>query len=327
MSNSNPVTLSIVTPAPAGSQNGNRLTALRWSRILKKLGYHVHVLEKWQGWDADLLIALHAYRSHDSILDFHQKYPNKPIVLVLTGTDLYRDLNQHPEVLASMTMADCIVVLQPAALQLIPQHLHEKTRVVYQSVKAIGRKPRLKKQFLVSVIGHLRPEKDPFCTVRSLNYLPQHSTIIVKHLGKAMSVEMEQKALHFESIAPRYEWLKELKHSKALQKLARSHLMVISSLMEGGAHVVSEAIALGVPVIASDIPGNRGLLGDDYSGYYPTGNEIALAAVLDRAETDENFYTLLEQQVISRQHLVHPDFEKQSLQHLIKDLLIINAST
>lgn len=239
----------------------------------------------------------------------------------MTGTDLYRDMPTHPEVLQSMEMADAIILLQSTAMDLIPAHLQAKTQVIYQSVKAIQRKPLLKRRFLVSVIGHLRPEKDPFCIVRSLAFTPPKSNLHVMHLGNAMSPKMRQQALAYDHTEARYQWLGELSHAKTLQALSRSHLMVISSLMEGGAHVVSEAIAIGVPIIASDIPGNRGLLGEDYPGYFPAGDERALAKLLQQAETNPSFYQALEKHIQKRQQYVKPETELRSIKDLAKRLL------
>ena len=59
--------------------------------------------------------------------------------------------------------------------------------------------------------------------------------------------------------------------------------------------MVSEAVVAGVPVIASDIPGNIGLLGQNYPGYYPVRDETALANLLHRAETDSKFLNTLAQ--------------------------------
>ena len=59
--------------------------------------------------------------------------------------------------------------------------------------------------------------------------------------------------------------------------MAAAKLMVISSVMEGGANVVSEACRIGLPILASDIPGNIGLLGEDYPGYFKTGDSQSLA--------------------------------------------------
>jgi glycosyltransferase involved in cell wall biosynthesis len=119
---------------------------------------------------------------------------------------------------------------------------------------------------------------------------------------------------------PRYRWLGELDHAGAMRWLARSHAMVISSVMEGGAHVVSEAIAMGVPVIASDIPGNAGLLGDDYPGLYPVGDDKALAALLARAAADARWLALLGKKVLARRRIVAPALERKSLQRLLADL-------
>jgi putative glycosyltransferase (TIGR04348 family) len=316
-----PLAIEIVTPVPAGSLHGNRVTALRWQGFLKKLGHQAQVSEKWSGCNTDLLVALHAYRSHVSLAHFRKSYPNKPIVLIMTGTDLYRDMSTHPEVIQSMQMADAIVLLQSAAISLIPKDLQSKVHIIYQSTKSVKRKPLLKKQFLVSVIGHLRPEKDPFCTAQSLEYLPPESKIRVLHLGEAMSTDMRQLAKSYSTELERYQWLDKLSHADTMQQLSRCHLMVISSLMEGGAHVVTEAIAIGVPVIASDIPGNRGLLGDDYPAYYPVGDTKALAKLLNKVETVPTFYRSLEQHIKKRKKYVQPQFEMKSIKDLVNGLI------
>ena len=173
----------------------------------------------------------------------------------------------------------------------------------------------------MSVIGHLRPEKDPFCILRALPYLHSDSQITIQHLGMAMSGEMERIALQATKQHGRYTWQGMVSHQATLRTLARSHVMVISSRMEGGAHVVSEAIAAGVPVLASKIAGNCGLLGKDYLGYFPVGNEKALAKLLHRAETDQFFYKKLQGQVKKLQKLVQPGHERSSIQKLVTRLL------
>jgi len=297
------------------------MTALRWQGFLEELGYSVEVTESWSGGDASLLIALHAYRSHQSIVAFKKQYPSRPIVLILTGTDIYRDIANHNEVIQSMEMSDQLVVLQSSAVNSVPAHLRHKVQVIYQSVEIDVKDSVTKKSFLVSVIGHLRDEKDPFCVVRSLPLLPADSKITVKHLGLAMNSQMKDQATHFNATIDRYHWLGEVSHADALKVLSNSCLMVISSRMEGGAHVVSEAIALGIPVIASDIPGNRGLLGEDYPGYYPVADENALATLLYRAENTPTFYASLQKHIDLRRELITPAREKQSIQDLVSGLI------
>ena len=313
--------IEIVTPAPPGSLHGNRVSAKRWQGFLRQLGYRVPITESWSGKDADLLIALHAYRSHASIKAFQLAHPHRPLILILTGTDLYRDMANHPEVHESLALADALVVLQTEALRIIPTKWRHKTTVIHQSVPQIPKQQKPKGQFSVSVIGHLRPEKDPFCIVRALPHLHSNSQITVQHLGMAMSGEMEKIALQATKQHGRYTWQGMVSHQKTLRTLARSHVMIISSRMEGGAHVVSEAIAAGVPVLASKIAGNCGLLGKEYLGYFPVGDEKALARLLYRAETDQMFYKRLQEQVKKLRKLIKPGQEKAAIQKLCAKLI------
>ena len=314
--------IEIVTPAPPGTLHGNRITALRWQQFLSQLNYQSTVTEKWSGKSCDALIALHGLRSHDSIERFKKAHPDRPVVLIMTGTDIYRDLKNSKKVVQSMEMADAIVVLQPDAIQALPKKFHHKVQVIFQSVKGITRKTPPKRHFLASIIGHLRAEKDPFCAAQSLLLLPLSSKLELVQLGEAMSPEFKKQAASIEKKVERYRWLGRLSHSKTLQWLARSHVMIISSVMEGGAHVVSEAIAIGIPVIASDIPGNRGLLGNAYPAYYPAGDQVALSKLLTKAETNPSFYQKLCQAVARRQKLTKPELEKKSIQKLMRSLNI-----
>jgi len=313
--------IEIVTPAPPGTLHGNRITAMRWQQFLRYQHHHSSITERWSGMPCDILIALHGLRSFESIQRFKKAHPEQPVILIMTGTDIYRDLEKNAKVVKSMAMADVIVVLQPAAIESIPQEFHHKVRVIYQSVKAITRKPTPKNQFLASIIGHLRPEKDPFCAAQSLALLPPQSRVHLVQLGKAMSPAFEKRALSLEKNQPRYRWLGQLSHPKTLQYLARSHVMIISSVMEGGAHVVSEAIAIGIPIIASDIPGNRGLLGDNYPAYYPVGDKVGLAKLLTRIESDPAFCRKITKAVVARQKITKPELEQKSIQKLLKDLI------
>jgi glycosyltransferase involved in cell wall biosynthesis len=194
--------------------------------------------------------------------------------------------------------------------------------VIYQSISTIAKRQPPKRYWLSTLIGHLRPEKDPFCAPHSLDLMPTQSKLKLIHLGKAMNPLMEKQAIAMMRHQSRYQWLGELSHGKTLQWLARSNVMVITSRMEGGAHVVSEAIAIGVPVIASDIPGNRGLLGDDYPGYFPVGNINALSELLYKTESNPAFYQKLNKALIARKKLVKPELEKRSIRALVKSLVV-----
>ncbi len=316
--------LLIVTPAAPGSLHGNRMTALRWQRQLRVLGHPVSIANDWNGQPAGVLVALHALRSHDAVLKFRAAHPDRPIVLVLTGTDLYRDLAggacRRDRAIATMHAADRLVVLQDEAAAAVPGELRSKLVTIFQSVAPLERQPTSAHRFLVTLIGHLREEKDPFCIVRALRRLPEATALHVLHLGQAMDEAHQRDAECAMQQDARYAWLGELPHRAALRWLASSDLMVISSRMEGGAHVVSEAIAAGVPVLASDIAGNRGLLGADYPGYFPVGDDAALAALLARAMAEPDFLALLTNAVLARRPLVSPDTERAAIAALLDSL-------
>ena len=219
-----------------------------------------------------------------------------------------------------MRLATRMIVLQDRGLRELAPELRRKTRVIYQSTRPIHRQPPLKSCFEITVSGHLREEKDPFRAAAALAYLPQESRIRLTHIGGARSPQMAAIAQEWADTEPRYRWLGEREHWKALRLLARSRLMVISSLMEGGANVVSEALAAGVPVVASRIPGNIGMLGADYAGYFQPENEQALARLLWRAESDAAFYRRLKGQCLARKQLVSPSREKHHLKMLLDEL-------
>lgn len=312
--------ITIVTPAAAGTRHGNRNTASRWSQLLRQLGHQVIVQLAWNGAATDMLIALHARRSADSVRRFAAAFQGRPLILVLTGTDLYRDIRTSAAARRSLQFATRLVVLQDMGLVELPVALRRKTRVIYQSARTVERPAPSQRCFEVVVSGHLREEKDPFRCAAALAYLPAASRIAVTHLGGARDPAMAREAKEWAARDERYRWLGNIPHGRALRILARSRLMVISSLMEGGANVVSEALSLRVPVLASRISGNVGMLGRDYAGYYPPGDELALARLLWRAESDARFYRKVLAQCRARRHLVSVSHERESLRRLLAEL-------
>ena len=310
----------LITPAAARVRNGNRNTAQRWAAFLRELGHQVKVMVSWDGSKADLMLALHARRSYTSIKQFSARYPRLPLIVVLTGTDLYRDIRTDPQSQESMKLATRMIVLQDMGLEELTPDLRRKTDVIYQSAQPVAVHTPLKTRFEICLIGNLREEKDPFRTALATTYLPIESKIHVSHMGRALENEMAAEAQRYMQLAPRYTWLGELPHWAVRKRLSRSHLMVITSIMEGGANVICEALMADVPVIASHVSGNIGMLGKDYAGYYPGGDEKALARLLWRAESDTAFYNQIKNQCAARKPLVQPAHEKSSLR---KEMLLV----
>ena len=213
-----------------------------------------------------------------------------------------------------------MIVLQDMGLRELVPRMRRKTHVVYQSCQPVSRKPALKSCFEIVVSGHLREEKDPFCAAAAMRYLPADSRIRITHIGGARTPAMADEARQWMQREPRYTWHDELTHARALAILARSRAMLLSSHMEGGANVISEALTARVPVIASEISGNIGMLGRAYRGYYAVGNPQALARLLIKTETSPEFLAALRQQCMIRRRLISPAKEKHALRLLLRSL-------
>lgn len=319
---SDSVRIQLLTPAPLRLNNGNKITAVRWSRILRRLGHSVHVAQSYKGARVDLLIALHARRSYPSIEKFHRLHPELPLIVVLTGTDLYRDIRSDRSAKRSLDIATRLVALQQMALAALPNRFHSKTRVIYQSAEPYhGRAPRRpRKPFRVCLIGHLREEKDPMRAPMAVRRLPPESRIQIVHIGLALDPRLEKQARAEAAHNPRYRWVGELPHWKTRQVLAQSDLAVITSRMEGSSNVLSEALASSVPVVASKIPGLMGTLGKNFPGYFPVGDTQKLADLLLKSETDGKFYRRLKQYCARLSHLVQPKRELETWRRLLNEL-------
>ncbi|MBX9679836.1 MAG: TIGR04348 family glycosyltransferase [Gemmataceae bacterium] len=308
-------------PAPPRSRRGNRVTAARWADLLRQLGHDVHIGQEYDDSPADLVVALHARKSAAAVAAFREAHPDRPIIMCLTGTDIYSDLPAgNADAIRSLDSADRIVALQHLAMDGLRPAWRRKARTILQSAEPLANPPaKSSRAFEVCVIGHLREEKDSFRAAFALRHIPAESRIRIRHAGGAYAATWADEARALTDNEPRYRWLGELPGGEARQVLARSRLMVISSRLEGGANVVSEAIVLGTPILASRIPGNVGLLGENYPGYFTVEDEKALAELMLRAEREPSFYRRLENACDALQPLFRPDRELDAWAKLLDE--------
>ena len=320
--------IRIVCPAPPGSLYGNRVTAERWARILRSLDHRVAIASGYEDERCDVLVALHARRSADAVIRFRRRFPEAPLIVALTGTDLYRDVRRSRRAERTLDAADHIVALQPLAVDELEPRLLGKLRVIYQSAEptyqsaehAPSQVRRSREFFDVCVAGHLRAVKDPFRAAYAVRKLPGNSRIRVLHAGVAIDATMARKARAEETRNSRYRWLGPLSRARTRRVIAQSRILVLSSRMEGGANVISEAVVDGTPVIASRIPGSVGLLGERYPGYFPVGDTAALARLLVRAESDSDFYRSLQSRTKRLAPLFRPADERARWKELLAGL-------
>jgi putative glycosyltransferase (TIGR04348 family) len=309
--------ITIVTPYLAQANNGNWQTAARWARMLRGM-YRVRIATRWRPDQPlpDLLIALHARRSAGSIAAFARAHPERPLVVALTGTDLYRDIADNPQAQRSLQFATRLVVLNDLGPARLPPALRPKTDVVVQS--APTRTPAPKPARLsVAVVGHLRNEKNPRLVWRVLEGWPHEVPLRVWHAGRALDPALGRRARQMAARDTRYVWLGDQPRGKVRRRVAASHLLLHPSTMEGGALAVIEAMTAGTPVIASRIDGNVGLLGADYPGLFAAGDADAARALLLRAAREPRFLARLTQRCARLARRFSPAREQRDLRRVV----------
>ena len=321
----------IVSPALAAANNGNWHTARRWQRFLAGAA-RVDISNAWEGDPADALVALHARRSAPAVAAFRAAHPRRPLAVVLTGTDLYRDLDPaagapDADALRSLEFASHLVVLQDEALHRLRDGWRAKARVIVQSAGALSRRDAARGSFDFVAVGHLRDEKDPLTLMRAARRLAAEPLPAgvpparVIHVGGALDEALAAEARRTMADCPRYRWLGALPHAAARRWIARARALVHMSRMEGGANVVIEAVRSGVPVLASRIDGNVGLLGRGYDGYFEPGDDAALAALMRRFAAEPACAAHLAAQCEALAPRFAPAAEAANVRGLLADML------
>ena len=276
--------------------------------------YAVNVVQQWTLKDSrdvqpDVMLALHARRSAESMAQFRQVRSKGGLILALTGTDVYGDIHTIDAAQRSLQLADRLVLLQPNAMFELPAAVRDKCETIFQSAATLAPGTRSSKHFNIVQVGHLRHEKDPFTPISALRLLPAASKIRLTQIGTALDAHHADTMAVVLQHEPRLRWLGGLTRAQTRQRIKRAHLLVIASKMEGGANVIVEAITAGTPIIASHISGNIGMLGEDYPGYFPFGDAQACAALMHRAEGDVRFMKQLTAACAKRAKLFAPALE------------------
>jgi len=316
-------TLALVTPALPAAHNGNGQTAGRWARLLAD-DYRVQIMTSWTGQPADAMVALHARRSAASIQAWRAAAPRWPLVVVLTGTDLYRDL-QTPgapadDVMASLRAADAIVVLNSLAPARLPEVLRSRTHVVLQSCAWCRPRPRPQGHLRVLAVGHLRDEKDPRTVFAAMRLLSNRPDIRLDHLGDELDPALGDEARALAAAQTNYRWLGALLPAEVRTRMAAAHVLMHPSRMEGGAHAVIEAVRSGLAVLASRIDGNVGLLGTDYPGFVEPGDAVGFARRLQQLRDEPAMLADWTRRAQALAPRFEPAQERQSLRTLLASL-------
>lgn len=315
--------VAIITPASAEANTGNWHTAARWARFLRS-ACRVRVATTWSASAAqaapDLMIALHARRSAPAIAAFATAYPDRPLIVVLTGTDLYRDIASDAAAQRSLALASRLVVLNELGARALPRRWRSKVEVILQSASRLAPATRSARHFLVAAVGHLRAEKDAALVMAAARQFNDGKVRFV-HVGGALDADLGSAARATAATCPHYRWLGPQSRGAARQQMRRAHVLLHPSRMEGGAQAVIEAVTAGTPVIASAIDGNRGLLGLRYPGLFPVGNVAACVRLIKRAADDPAFLRQLARACQKRAALFDPRRESAAVRRLVRAAL------
>jgi glycosyltransferase involved in cell wall biosynthesis len=170
------------------------------------------------------------------------------------------------------------------------------------------------------LVSHLRAVKDPLAAAEAAAVLPADSPIEIVHVGDPLDPQLADRARGASDRDGRYRWLGPVARERALALVAASDLFLLTSLAEGGANAVTEALACGTPVVSSRIEGSLGILGEDYPGFFEAGNRAALAALLERAAADSGFVAHLAGRCRDLAPLAHPATELSGWRALLDEI-------
>jgi len=326
----------IVSPALADANNGNWQTARRWQKLLQSPAaggpaFQVRIVTQWPDSPAaaqdSAMVALHARRSAASVKAWAQSrgagaasQPAPGLAVVLTGTDLYRDIQTDAQAQRSLQWAQRLVVLQDLGLARLPEALQLRAQVIFQSTSARQSLPKSAHFLKAVMVGHLREEKSPQTLFAAARLLKPQEAIRIDHIGAPLDAALALQAQATAAACPGYRWLGALPHEATRRRIQRAHVLVHTSRMEGGAHVVMEAVRSGTPVLASRIDGNVGMLGADYAGYFEWDNAHQLVALLRHCRHEPAFLAHLQAQCAARATLFAPEAERLALRQLVTEL-------
>ena len=331
----------LVTPEPPAETTGHAITAQRWTQLWRDLRHETDAIHAWgeADEDPDLMVALHPTETHAAIEAYVDAHPDRPLIVTPSGPELYGDRTDDPHLADAYERADIIVLFQERAVDALPQEVQSKARIITPSVGRLAVVDALREKwsegpdasrslpdeleegaFNVVVAAHLRDGKDALLCAEAARKLDDDSEIHVTHVGRALDRSWEEKVRNAERRNPRYDWAGEVSRSEALRLIAAAALLCTTSRIEAGPNVVGEAIALGTPVIATEIPGHVGLLGADYPGFVPVGDAEALADALGRAEREGNFYRALAERGRERRDQFAPARERRTWRDLLDEL-------
>lgn len=153
-------------------------------------------------------------------------------------------------------------------------------------------------------VGRLVREKNPTCLVRALAGLSLQSRPWIAIAGDGPLRDDLGLMVATSGLTADVSFLGERRDATALMQAA--DFLVLPSCQEGMSNAVLEAMAVGCPVIASAVGGNRELVEDRRTGLlFASDDHHALGACLRRMGTDAAFRARLSSEAKNQVHARH----------------------
>jgi glycosyltransferase involved in cell wall biosynthesis len=133
--------------------------------------------------------------------------------------------------------------------------------------------------------GRLSPEKDPLCLMEAARLLfAKRPDVRLTFVGDGpLRPRIEELATAWK-IADRVALVGEVRHDQIAQHMRQADVLCLPSLREGYPNVLLEALACGLPIVATNVGGVPEIVSDERLGILvPTGQPGELAQALDTA--------------------------------------------
>jgi glycosyltransferase involved in cell wall biosynthesis len=284
--------LALVTPYYFPSVRGNSITVQRIESGLQDHGVEVRVFSLDRQDRREILAAL-AGLCPDVVHGFHAtvtgplvteaaSHLRVPWAITLTGTDVNQDLfdpTRRPLVHAVLNAAGAIVVFHETIGEKVRREIPavaSKIRVIGQAVQCDG------SRYDIRGILDLHPGDFVFfqpAGIRRIKNIPSVIPLLatlrrhhrdVRYVLAGPVIEPDEAA-HVTGLLRGHDWatfLGALDHDQICAALLGVQVVINSSLSEGGmSNAVLEAMSKGIPVLASDIEGNRSVIADGDDGF------------------------------------------------------------
>ncbi|MDY6864176.1 MAG: glycosyltransferase [Thermodesulfobacteriota bacterium] len=294
------IRIALASPFTLPFYCGNSILADRLKKGLHSRGYHVSLFNTSENKPAQavkfsphIIHSFNAQRPYKWITQFRDLY-KIPWVITLTGTDYNswvgtKDTPFHIQ--KSLEEADVLVVFHGEALHILadslPQLKH-KIKIIPQGISpltedhniaATRKKYRIHADHIVFLmVSGIRPVKNIQCAIDAFYQIENHiPKVTLLHVGPVFDRAEADRVLYQGKKAKCFRYLGELSPKDIRELMGASDVFLNTSFHEGMSCAILEAMAEGLPVLASNGAGNRSLVQEGINGLcFPVDDRKAL---------------------------------------------------